>query len=440
MYPVRRVRLSFLSLVCCMIVALGTGCPRTRPCDYGISVLDIDDSGVDRSILDRVYASGQIVGWDDLQASPTRNIVVIPYETPNYPSNPEVTNDAIVHDFFKRGTRSLSDYFLEVSYGQYWLENAGISNMVAIDKTTAFFQVGAPSNDWTQNRELHRLICQGSSIDWGQLDANKDRRITPNEVQVCFMAAIGHAGACRPSTVTIQHNDADYVIEQRFVFFDCLPENDPRETTEGGNIRYNFPPLTHELLHGIFWLPDRYGRRSGTGVTGQFDMMSDPYRGMMHLNIHDKMKIGWIRPKVRMRTSDFGACLSFPASESTAAALVLNPIFTSMSAGTQCEYWIVENRSIGTSPQNWDLNFPESGLCVWYVRDIPGRQDEVHLIDAQKPDQKPTNYMDQDAGALFKEQSGNSVGSRRLYLSNGEYAGFNFGYISEEGPEMFGEF
>jgi M6 family metalloprotease-like protein len=340
----------------------------------------------------------------------------------------------------------LANYFLEISYGRYWLESAAISDMVTIDGLTTDFQLPAFLNDWTRNTNLHQQICQGATgIDWTRLDVNSDCRITSNEAQVCFMAAIGGGGAERPSTVQITYNDITYDIAQRFVFFDCLPENDSREATQG-NIRYNFSTIIHELLHGLFNLPDRYvGIYCGTGGTGAFDPMSDNCRGIQHINMHDKIKIGWIRPKILMRDTGAVDCFSFPASETTQAALILNPIFSTVNGVTQCEYWIIENRFIPASTQRWDgagwdADFPESGLCVWYVRDIPGQKDEVHLVDASKADGDPLLYIDQIEGALFKDRPGAPVGSHGLYLGGGAYAGLGFGFASAEGATMFAEF
>ena len=410
------------------------------PCDGGTSILDLQDNEVDQAILNRIYASGVIVGLDDLDAMPTRNLVIIPYQTDDYPANPKVTKDTINRDFFARNTTSMSDYFLEVSYGQYWLDNAGVSDVVTIDGSSADFEKGQVGNDWTRNVSLYQQICQGSTINWARLDANKDFRITPNEAQVCIMAATGGSTlGCRPSAVTISYGGVNYVIDQRFVSSTCLSENDSREGTKG-SVHYFFSQIAHELFHSIFCLPDRYTSYCESGGTGQFDIMSAPCRGIQHLNMHDKIKIGWVRPKVRMRTGVSAECLSFPASESTAAALIVNPVLSTTPAGIQCEYWIVENRFIDASSHNWDRGFPESGLCVWYVRETPGRQDEVYLIDAALPDGDPLLYHDQHAGTLFKVRHSSSVGSHVLYLGGGECADLGFGFVSAEGATMFAEF
>jgi len=428
-----------LFLAAALALLLTPGCPPTSPCTGGPSILDIDDSGVSADIKNAVYASGNIIGMDD-PGYPSRDIAIIPFQTNDYPSNPEVTRDAIITDFFTFNSISLANYFLETSYGHFWLHDAGISDVVTIQGNTTDFGVGQLGNDWTRNADLARQICQGSTLDWAELDKNHDLRITPNEVQVMFMTSIGLGGATRPSAVTITHNNTTYTVDQRFVYFDTLPQNDSRETTQG-NIRYNFSTITHEMMHALFNLPDRYVDYCGSGGTGAYDLMSDNCGGMKHLNMHDKMKIGWVRPKVRMRDGVLADCMNFPASELTPAGLIINPVVTSTPAGNVYQYWVVENRFKPSSAfGDWDRALPESGICIWYVRQTPGADDEVHLIDALLPDQDPLAYVNQGAGALFKDLPGHPVGSHGLYLAGGVATSYGFGYMSAVGSSMYAQF
>lgn len=429
----------FLCFACVLMLTFATGCPPTQPCSSGQSVLDIDDSAVNAELKNAVYASGNVIGVDDPDY-PSRDIAIIPFQTTDFPANPETTREAVTTDFFTFNSLSLANYFLETSYGHFWLNNAGISDVVTIQGNTTDFGVGQTGSDWTRNADLARQICQASTLDWADLDKNHDLHVTPNEVQILFMTFIGIGGATRPSSFTITHNDTTYTIDQRFVYFDTLPENDPREATEG-NIRYNFSTITHEMLHALFRLPDRYvGPYCATGGTGAYDMMSDNCGGMKHLSMVDKMKIGWARPKIRMRDGVLSECLSFPASELLPAGLIVNPVATATTTGTVCQYWVVENRNPASStPGNWDRALPDSGICVWYVRQFLGAT-EIHLIDAMLPDQDPILYVNQGAGALFKDVPGDPVGSHGLYLAGGVATSYGFGYMSAAGSTMYAQF
>lgn len=395
------------------------------------------------SVRNALYASGAIVGTDDQDFPTTPRMAIIRYETADFPWNPEVTETVVHTEMFGSGVGSIHDFFFENSYGQFNLQNGGISEIVSFDAETADFGDGAigdpqVGNDWTRNPELARLLCEWSGLDWDALDANDDHVISSREVQICFLASIGGGGACRPNTVSIVANDVTYTIAQRFVFFDCLPENDMREVTQG-NIRYNHGAILHELAHGIFWLPDRYTSFCGTGLTGQFDLMSNNCAGPFHFNIHDKMKIGWVRPKILNAIGTHSRpptqCYSFPASETTPAGLILIN-----TRRTTNEYWMVENRYAPASSQTWDRGLPESGMCIWHVRVVPGGHDEVRLVDASRPDLDPLLYQDQAVGALYKQRSGATMPTQTLRFAGGAASPILFGRISREGFVMYGEF
>lgn len=436
---------SFL-LIFCLIgagVLLG-GCPPSGPCDAGVSVLVLDDSRmVTNSVRNSLYASGQILGTDDADYPSAPRMAVIRYETEDYPWNPEVTEQVIQQEVFGSGSQSIRGFFFENSYGQFNLQNGGVSQVVSLDANTTDFgdgTIGDPQvgNDWTRNPELARQLCERSGLDWSAIDTNHDHVIASREVQICFLGALGGGGACRPNTVNIVFNDETYVIPQRFVFFDCLPENDTREATQG-NIRYNHSTIMHELAHGLFCLPDRYRDFCGSGYTGQFDLMSNNCAGTFHFNIHDKMKIGWVRPKILNSVGTYGRpptqCYSFPASETTPAGLILINTRTTVN-----EYWMVENRYSLASSQNWDRGLPESGMCIWHVRVVPGGHDEVRLVDASRPGLDPLLYQDQTIGALYKQRPGVTMPTQTLRYAGGAASPILFGKISREGFVMFGEF
>lgn len=407
--------------------------PGEHYCTSGRSVLTVDDSHLSAEQKGRIYSPGGIVHTSHADYNTGAKLVIIPFEMTDFPRNTAVTTDTIRNNFFQTGTGSVKDYFLENSWGQFSLQNAGISGWVSLQDSTASYGIGQLGNDWTRNANVARDICQRSTINWASLDTNGDRIITPNEAQITFMFSAGGLGATRPSTVSISTNAGNYTIRNSFVYFDCKRNNDPSKATDA--IRYNFSTIWHELGHGFFRLPDRYTSYCGTGNTGQFDIMSDNC-SRKHMNIYDKMRIGWIRPKVLGNVSERADqkrhCYSFPAIETTPAALVL------WSAETPDDFWIVENRHAASSIRGFESGLPESGLAIWWVDMTTGN---VHLVQSSDPSKNPTAFRDQGTGSLFVyDGTPSETFDSRLLVSKSNRLSYAISAVSPAGNIMYAEF
>ena len=161
----------------------------------------------------------------------------------------------------------------------------------------------------------------------------------------------------------------------------------------------------------------------------------------VHLTMHDKMKIGWIKPKIVQ--GHLSQCLSFFASELQAEALVLVPITSFINS--PLEYWVVENRD--KFADSYDDDLPGHGLAVWYtsVGTAPNGQDDVRLVDFSKPDQDPDLYNNPGlfADALFTLNPADP--QRLLFDRNGHWGLLSFANVSDananfSGLYMFGQF
>jgi len=121
----------------------------------------------------------------------------------------------------------------------------------------------------------------------------------------------------------------------------------------------------------------------------------------VHLPMTDKLKIGWIQPRiVRAHT---GKCLQFVASELQNAALIVVPIDQFLN--NPLEYWVVENRNKKYDPDGYDDDLFDAGLAVWYVSQgthpWPGH-DDVRLVNFSQKDQDPDLYNNPGTNAFFK--------------------------------------
>lgn len=405
--------------------------PTDKWCTAGINVSAIDDSQVPASLKNKVFAPTSYhwgVGHANYRSN--KKMVIIPYQfSTEFPRNTAVTTEVIRTNFFQTGVGSVKDYFLENSWGQYSLQEGGISNTSMLANDPAFYSTGQLGGDWTRNAQTAADICNNSDINWAALDTDNNMQITPNEAQICFLGSLGGGGACRPSSIQVGNYQ---IVNQSFVYFDCKRDNDPNKAVDP--ISYNYSTIWHELCHGMFNLPDRYQNFCGSGFTGQFDIMSDNC-SWRHMNIYDKIKLGWIRPKilegVANRPDKMRHCYTFNAVENAVSALIL------CDRANPDEYWIVENRHKDSSPRGFERDLPESGLAVWWVN---ANTNEIHLVDANNPSERPSTYNYTAGapytGAFFKNTDATQAKIATIVKDTDGILSYILNYISPSGSSM----
>lgn len=401
----------------------------------GANILTINDDLVPTTVKDKIFQSpGAYISTNSPFYNANLPMIIIPFQYESeFPWNTAVTKEVIRENFFNRGNGSVRDYFYENSWGQFNMEEGFIADIVTLENDGAFYGIGQVGTDGTRNPALHQEICQKSNVDWSAFDTNNNYIIEENEAQVSFMASVGGGGACRPSSIQVQTNAGIYTVNDSFVFLDCKRNADPNKSIRP--IEYNYSTIWHELGHGIFHLPDRYADYCGSGKTGKYDLMSDNC-SWRHMNIYDKMKLGWIRPKI-IGPGVRAQAYTFPSVQITPAALILLP--TSPSTPSGDEYWILENRFKPSSPFDFDRDIPESGLAIWWVDEV---NDQVALVDARQPSERPQliqhDPYDDQLGVIFKHQPGDSL---KIYTLIPKGVGPRiFRAVSPEGTEMRGEF
>lgn len=474
-----------IAIAATVAVCLGNSCPldQANPgetfCSAGLDVRNINDDAIPQDVKDAVlYDPGPIISKhlpnDKTKVNPdfpSGKVVVIPFETPDFPRNTAVSPAHISKVFFASSELagiSVTQYFLENSWGDFLVTNGGVADWVTLNKNLTSY-VGFEGDD-----DLPRDVLQMANINWSALDTNNDDTITPAEAQIVFLVANGYSAATRgfadypadwtgadprpPAMASLQVNtpDGTYDFKPSVVYIGTKTASDPTYDTNSIRIHSS---ICHELCHAFFNLTDRYAGGCGTGGTGQYDIMSDNC-DWRHMNIHDKMKIGWIQPKIL--AGHLGQCLAFPASERSPAALVLlNPLKDPLDAD---EYWIVENRNKASSVCDgcllfippfdveegvFDSALPESGLAVWWVsKGTWYGQDDVRLVDASLPAQDPDGttdifgsdpgYSSQGAGALFKRDDTDP--QHVLFDRQGTWNLLFFRGVSDPGSTVYAEF
>lgn len=403
-------------------------------CSAGTSVLTIDDSNVSTTVKNRIYrpASGStILHSSHPDFNNAGRTIIIPIALTDVPFNTKVTNSVIDQVFFTTGVGSMKDYFYENSWGQFNMTKTAVSQLVTLNRTKASYVTGT-TTDYTRNPLLFRDICQNSSINWGTIDRNNDRVITPDEALIVIIISDGGQGACRPNNFTITYNGQEYRIRNRFVTVDCLKASDPRDGI--ATFEYNYSTMWHELAHGFFGLPDRYGEFAGRGTGGLYDIMDGHY-DRIHMTVVDKMKIGWIMPRVllpaaqRMLTGL--RCYSFAPIESQPSAVVL------YSEDSPNECFVIENRTHSGSARNFNEDMPSEGLAIWWLDLNTG---DVRLIDASVLGSgsrlRPMEYPIPTGNALFHYKEGDSPTVPKLLRNQNDRQTFTLRAISPAGTTM----
>ncbi|GMU93782.1 MAG: hypothetical protein AMXMBFR4_28400 [Candidatus Hydrogenedentota bacterium] len=421
-------------------------CLACPPPKDSLDVRDIDDSAVPQWAKDRIlYAPNSIIGKYRTSSGgqlkphpdyPSGNVVVIRVATSDWPINTAATKTYIDGIFKDDGPphRSIAGYYKENSYGQFTLTSVKVPNWVQLNGNLSSY------GDIEGNPYFIKEVLKRAGVNWLALDGNVDFSISRQEAQIVVLIPNGTPQAgyasmrylnCGSVSVDLPMiGPVAFKLGMRpIVFFSLWAQGQPDAAT---NPIRSHSSVIHELNHAFFELPDRYYANSGTG---QYDIMVLD-QNWMHLTMYDKLKIGWVEPT--FLNKHLSKKVAFPNAESTNAALVLvKPFGTAQDE--RFEYWVVENRNRSWSTGDYDDNFPEDGLAVWYVSEgtsaNPG-YDDVRLVNASTPSIDPDLYANPGLGALFRNFNAQSL----LIDANGQWTGLWFRDVSAPGQFMTAEF
>jgi M6 family metalloprotease-like protein len=384
---------------------------------------------------------------------PSGNVVVIPVETPDFPRNPYATPASVLQKLDRGG---VFKYFALSSGGKF-TPKAYVSEWATITKKLADYKStsGGPYY-WSVHPEFWQAVLPAARVDWKQLDANSDGKISRSEATIVLLFParpdIGWAGVVHQTIGKVKTSAGTFDFgSRRPVIYLSV---DKASLNSGDRFLTDILHLTimHELLHAFFNLPDRYYNQiNDTGQTGSYCNLSSSSRRVL-LNPHDRMKLGWIRPRI-LTPDHANVWLKAPTAAATQAALIL------LDPARPDEYWLLENRNKSSSGV-WavESGLPTEGLAVWWVRAraLPNRSDDLRLVRASLADQDPDGDGIDVAGPhpdwplnklkpgyywyastpgvqdLFTKQSG----PRILYYSDGTPSKFRLYQISPPGETV----
>jgi M6 family metalloprotease-like protein len=432
------------SFVSTLIAAAGLGLlvssspGAAQPCASGAASWAIDDSAVSASLKNQILGSpGAIIGPTS-SIFPSGKLVVIRAALQDAPVNSAADTNYINSIFFSTaaGVKSIKGYFTTNSYGHFNVTSGAVPNWFTLSKKITDYTNGIEGNP-----TFLQDVLKAANVNWSALDANGDKTINIPEAQIVILVPnalpgsgfastrIVNAGTVTTPTGTFTFNN------RRIIIFSLKATADPQFNI---NPIRALPGVAHELGHAFFNFPDRYGANTGTG---EYDMMGSASSSTwVHYTMHDKIKLGWITPKILQ--GHLSQCLEFVPSEWGANALVLVPITSFL--GSPLEYWIVENRNKAFDSGGYDDNLPGKGLAIWYVSvGTFFGFDDVRLVDFSKPTQDPDLYNNPGSNALFTIDLASP--SRALLDRNGQWNLLWFENISDanannNGFLMFGEF
>jgi M6 family metalloprotease-like protein len=410
-----------------------------QPCSTGTDVRNVNDSAVSASLKTQILGSpGQIIS-NASSLYPSGKVVVIRAALQDAPVNPAATTSYINEVFFgpDQSERTLRGYYAANSYANFNISAGSVPDWFTLPKKITDYVNGIEANP-----TFLQDVLRNANVNWGALDPNHDGTIAIPDAQIVILVPNALPGSGFASTRVVNAGTVTTPTgtftfsSRRIIIFSLKALADPQ---------YNIDPIralagvAHELGHGFFNLPDRYGANTGTG---EYDMMGSANSSTwVHLTMHDKMKIGWIKPKIVQGHP--GQCLSFFASELQAEALVLVPPTSFINS--PLEYWVVENRDKYSDSIGYDSDLPGHGLAVWYtsVGTFPNGYDDVRLVDYSKPDEDPDLYNNPGSNALFTWNPADT--QRLLFDRNGHWNLLHINDISDatanfNGLYMFGQF
>jgi M6 family metalloprotease-like protein len=412
-----------------------------QPCASGTDVRNLDDSGVSASLKNQILGTpGQIIS-NTSASYPSGKLVVIRAALQDAPVNPAADTAYINEIFFGTvaGEKNIHGYYNTNSYGKLNVSSGSVPDWFTLNKKITDYSGGIEGN-----ATFLQDVLKKANVNWSTLDSNHDHTISIPEAQIIILVpnALPGSGFASTRGVTAGSvatpNGTFTFANRKIIIFSLKALADPQYDV---NPIRALAAIAHELGHAFFNLPDRYGANTGTG---EYDMMGSANSSTwVHYTMHDKVKIGWIQPKIVQ--GHLGQCLLFVPSELTASALIIVPITSFLTS--PLEYWIIENRNKQyDGGEGYDDDLPDKGLAVWYNSVgtfVPSNQDDVRLIDFSKPTQNPLSYNNPGSNALFTVNL--TTPSRSILNRNGQWNLLWFENVSDvnlnySGLFMFAEF
>lgn len=246
------------------------------------------------------------------------------------------------------------------------------------------------------------LKAADPSFDFHTYDLNKDNHITGDELVVAIVRPQNvPSGTLRTASASLDDVSTRLSVDILDVYISSNQTDDFR--------RWNLGLLAHEACHGMLGAVDMY---SGYDTNpGLYSLMSDHSRAT-HFDPFHKLKSGYLTPDVIEISTWSTRDVNISAVETMReATIIYDP------AKNDKEYFILENRWIGTPPFNYDQPLQSQGIAVWHIvqdfatmNALPPSGDPGFPVGNQEWSRKGVRYL----GILS-----NAGATKELFYANG---------------------
>lgn len=307
----------------------------------------------------------------------TQNLIVIMVDFNNVAG--AYTPESFGSLFFSSTTKSVADYYKEVSYGKFKVTaatdtygvTAGIIGWLRLNQNHPDCENAIDSIACYELLVSNTLQAADPYISFSSFDSNGDNSVTPEELSIIIIAAGNEEAYGTTSGPGVWAHQwqlstpltLDGKTIKHYAIFG--EKHDSHQATIG--------VMVHELGHLMLDLPDLYDIEGNSSGIGYFDLMSkgcwcesatDNYSGQtpVHLSAWSKEYVGFVTPTV---ITDQKA-VSLTAVSGSSADIVRVP---TQNAN---EYFLVENRYLS----GYDLGLQGclkgspiegGGLAIWHI-------------------------------------------------------------------------
>lgn len=288
---------------------------------------------------------------------------------PQRPTDPAPAA-ATVDNLIFGSNNSVRDYYLETSGGKFTIERAGLLGWFPASRPATYWWGPPDTNDSDGDGWVHPHVQKWAEavrmadpqFNYKAFDTNPlDGDLRPDELGVLivipqnspFGSNRGAVGREFPNSQPLVVDNATIgTIAETYI---GSPPNLGVVAHELGHLFLNLPDLYFELPSGPPWTDIPF---DNPFAAADYSLMDKTYNGA-HFDPFLKLKLGWLRPSVILRSARY----SLRAIEAEREVWIL----MDPQRATR-EYFIVENRWPDASH---DAALPDRGLGVWHVIEDP---------------------------------------------------------------------
>lgn len=282
---------------------------------------------------------------------------------------PSPTRDTMRDAVF--GTHdSAADYFRVISNGYSGFEEVDTVGWFDADYPPEHYFGGDDIGDTDGNGFIHghvekwteAILKADATINFASYDVNQDGVLDGSELGIVIaMPSNNPYGTNRTPAASEYPTWEPLIVDGVRIpmiaeVYAGAPVNAPLFAHELGHLIYDLP----DMYEGGAQVPDANGDLQDVAIPsytypGSYSLMDQTYY-FTHLDALNKLKLGWLRPRVIFQAGQYSLA---NIESSSAAWALLDP-----THGTD-EYFLVENRNQATE---YDRDIPnDGGLAVWHI-------------------------------------------------------------------------